>query len=105
MFRSCSDRPSHEFPYNQNIIRLERGKAFVQFWTLPLCAAGLVNVDGFALRPLQGVKLQVGVLVVGRDSGTAYFHAAIFGQIYRTRKALILMGQAVVRKIQILRTI
>jgi hypothetical protein len=46
--------------------------------------AGLVGEDVLAPRPLQGGKLQVEVLVAGRDLRIAYFHGPILSLVFGT---------------------
>ena len=49
----------------------------------------LIREDALSPRPPQGGKLQVGVLIVGRDPRIAYFHGPILSLIYGTGKSLI----------------
>lgn len=50
---------------------------------------GFVGEDALAPRLLEGGKLQVGVLVFGRDPRVADFHEPIVSLIYGTNKLLI----------------
>ena len=62
---------------------------------------GLVGEDALAPRLLEGGKLQVGVLVCGRNPRIADFHEPILSLISGTTKPLIEQGQAFVSKLLI----
>lgn len=49
----------------------------------------LVGKDALAPRLLEGGKLQVGVLIFGRDPCIADFHRLVLSLIYGTDKPLI----------------
>ena len=50
---------------------------------------GLPRKDALAPRLLEGGKLQVGVLIFGRDPRIADFHGRVLSLIYGTNKLLI----------------
>ncbi len=50
---------------------------------------GLVGNDALAPCFFQGGKLQIGVLVFGRDPRIAYFHGPLLSLFYGTDKPLI----------------
>ena len=53
---------------------------------------GLVGEDALAPRLLEGGKLQVGILVFGRNSRIADVHEPVLSLIYGTDKPLIYQG-------------
>lgn len=80
---------------------VKRLEAFRQFRSLNVRHGGLINKDTLAPRPLQGGKLQVGVLVFGRDLRIAYCHGQILSLISGTAKPLINQWKKCVPKILI----
>jgi hypothetical protein len=89
-----TQRPAQavEFPHDQRIPGLQRGKAPRQLRTLYMCAGGLVGEDALAPCPLQRGQLQIGILIVGGDASIADFHAAILTLISDACKRLFLQG-------------
>ena len=61
-----------------------------------VCAADLVGKDALAPRLLDGGKLQVGVLIFGRDPRIADVHGPILSLISGTTKPLIEQGRKIV---------
>lgn len=78
-----------KLPDNKCIILSERFETLCQFRAPDMRSRGLVNKDALAPCLLEGGKLQVGVLVFGRDPCIADVHEAVLSLIYGTTKPLI----------------
>lgn len=62
---------------------------------------GLVGEDALAPRLLEGGKLQIGVLLFGRDPRLADVHKPVLSLTYGTTKPLIYQGREAVSKLLI----
>ena len=67
----------------------ERLETLRQFWALDMRPRSLIGKDALAPRLLEGGKLQVGILVFGRNSRVADFHEPVLSLISGTSKPLI----------------
>lgn len=90
-----------ELPDGERVALVERLEAPCQFRPLDVRPGRLVGNDALAPRLLESGKLQVGVLVFGRDPRVANFHGPVLSLIYGTSKPLIEQGQGFASKILI----
>ena len=78
-----------EFPDRERVAISERLEALGQFGPPDMRPGSLISKDKIAPHLLQGGKLQVGVLVIGRDPRVADFHGSVLSLISGTTKPLI----------------
>ncbi len=80
---------SVEFPDCERVALSERLEALGQFWPPDMRPGSLISKDKIAPHLLQGGKLQIGVLVIGRNPRVADVHEPVLSLIYGTDKPLI----------------
>ena len=73
---SCFKRAGEtvELPDHERVLRSQVGEGGEKFRPLPLGAGGLLDKDLVAAGRLQGIELQVGVLVLGGHAGVTDEH-------------------------------